>query len=191
MVGKAENKGREFFRVNVRIPVEFRRLTLEEYKDMEDIVKYSSIVKRERPEIESPKGFIDRDEKDSLFIYLEMINRKLDMVIELLKQTERDDSYIKRFFDVNLSGSGMKFLSDIEFCEGDFIEMRLAIPGLPLSKITTLCEVVRAKRIEEDTLSLWEVGLKFNVINEEDRDLLVSFIFARERELLRARKDYR
>jgi len=186
------DEGREFFRINVRLPIEFRRLTHAEYNDMKNLVRYGSTSQIGiGKELNMLRDVIEKEEgeKKRLFSCLEAINRKLDMVIELMKESTDNNLYIKKFLDVNLSGSGIKFLSDEEFVDEEYVEIKMVIPVFPYPKITMLCQVVRVEKKEVCGTVMWEVALMFKTINEDDRDFIVNFIFTKERELLRSKKE--
>jgi c-di-GMP-binding flagellar brake protein YcgR len=88
-----------------------------------------------------------------------------------------------------MSGAGIQFESDVSLGEGDLTELKIIVPLFPYPKITALCEVVRTERLGGDTPNNFTIALKFLVINENDRDLLINYIFVKEREYLRQKKE--
>ncbi len=68
------------------------------------------------------------------------------------------------------------------------LRLKIVIPVFPYPKITALCEVVRAQGLISDT-GRFAIALKFLVINEKDRDILINYIFVKEREYLRQKKE--
>ena len=91
--------------------------------------------------------------------------------------------------DVNISGAGLQFECDSPLSQGVYVELKVVIPVFPYPKITALCEVVRAQGLQSDAMGRFRIALKFLVINEKDRDILINYIFVREREHLRQKKE--
>ena len=187
---KTEHRG--YFRVEVRLPIEFRTISYDEYLNLENVVKYSSnqIVDK-TDEMRFLKELVATDEKEKgqIYKYVRIIDKKLDIIIDLLSRSKDNGIYINKYIDVNISGSGIRFVSDVKLHEGEYVEMKIILPISPNPKITSLCRVLRSKNIRTNNMDSWEVALKFITINEDDRDLLINYIFRTERELLRYRKE--
>ncbi len=90
--------------------------------------------------------------------------------------------------EIEISGSGLSFVSDVPLPENGYAEFRLMLPVFPYPNIPVLCRVVRNVKREEDSRVDWEIACKFLAINDSDRDLLVQYIFGRERERIRSEK---
>ncbi len=187
-----ETEKREYFRLEVRLPIEFRKITYEEYVNLENSIKYSSTQSVDiSNEMQFLKEAVSKYEKEKgqLHAYMQMINKKLDIILDLLNKTKDEELYISKYIDVNISGSGIRFTSEVELHTNEYVELKIVLPRHPYPKITTLCQVVRSQTSEAGDRVDWEVALKFLTINEDDRDLLISYIFEKERELLRNRKE--
>jgi len=105
-----------------------------------------------------------------------------------LTKTGVDDLYTKRYLEIEISGSGLSFVSDVPLPENGYVEFRLMLPVFPYPKIPVLCRVVRSVKREENSPMDWEIACKFLAINDSDRDLLIQYIFGREREQIRSGK---
>jgi c-di-GMP-binding flagellar brake protein YcgR len=189
-MGKDESRG--YFRVEVRLPIEFRRISRDEYLKLENTVKYGStqIIDKVN-EMHFLKEIVSNNEKDKgqIYTYIRMIDKKLDMILDLLYKSKDDALYLSRYINVNISGAGIRFTTDAKLHEGEQVELKVILPTPPYPKITSLCDVVRSSVCEINGITNWETALTFTTINEDDRDLLINFIFAKERELLRYRKE--
>jgi hypothetical protein len=185
-----ENRG--YFRVEVRLPIEFRRINHDEYLDLENTVRYGStqIVDKVN-EMYFLKEIVSKDEKEKgqMYAYIKMIDKKLDMILDLLCKSRDDGLYQNRYINVNISGAGIRFTTDVNLHEGECVELKVILPVPPYPKITSLCDVVRSIACTVNGIPNWETALTFTTINEDDRDLLINFIFTKERELLRYRKE--
>jgi hypothetical protein len=184
---------REFFRIRDRLEMEFRSVDQAEFLRLERIVKYNPtqvIVKPQTKKIKKQRRD-DGVEGESLISFLSMLDHKLSIVIDLLTKSSIDDLYIKRYGEVEVSGSGLSFVSDVPLSEDGYAEFRLILPAFPYPKIPVLCRVVRSIKHEENLHANWELACKFLAINDFDRDLLIQYIFTREREQIRSRKDFK
>lgn len=186
-----DDERREFFRITDRLPVEFRIISREEFVELQDAIRYNSTQVMDRTH---ELYFLDihhrpENENDHVYNYMQMINKKLDMIIELLGSSDSGGNYKKVHTDVSISGAGIKFICDTPVNEGDFVELKIIVPVSPYPKITTLCQVVRSEGDREAKEGDKRVAMKFLVINETDRDVLINYIFLKEREYLRQKKE--
>jgi hypothetical protein len=187
---KSEN--REYFRLEVRLPIKFRRISHEEYINLENTVKYGStqIIDKVN-EMHFLKEIVSKDEqeKEQMHVYIKMINNKLDRILDLLYKSKDDGLYLSRYIDINISGAGIRFTTDVDLHADEYVELKIILPIPPYPKITSLCKVARSNACEVNGIANWETALTFTTINEDDRDLLINFIFMKERELLRRKKE--
>jgi hypothetical protein len=183
---------REFFRIKDRIEIEFRGIDQIEFLRLEHLIKYNPTQVVLNPQLSEAKRKKSKDvsDRDALTSLIGTLDRKLSMIIDLLTKTGRDDLYTKRYVEVDISGSGLSFVSDVPMAENGHAELRLLIPVFPYPKIPVLCRVVRAQKRDSDSPADWEIACKFLTINDADRDLLIQYIFAREREQIRSRKGF-
>ncbi len=184
-----EGERREFFRVTDRIPLEFRPVSRDEFARLEDVIRYNSTQVVDRlHEIYFLEGQGElKEATDQIHEYMRTINRKLDLIIEILGRSSAGDGYTAVKTDVNISGAGVQFVSESALKEGDLVELRIIIPVFPYPRITCLCEVVRAGK--SDDAGPRRCALKFIVINEKDRDVLINYVFLKERQYLRQKKE--
>jgi hypothetical protein len=183
---------REYFRIEDRLSIDFRYVSPAEFLRLESIIRYHPSCKSERPRVTEFQGdFVVSAEKEEreLFAYLKALDKKLDMIIELLEAKKSEEAYKSLHTRVNISGAGIRFLSDGPLNMGERVELRIALPTSPSSRLSTLCEVVRTEQSVTDEGTGWQIALKFIVINEYDRDVLINYIFTKEREKMRSEKD--
>ncbi|MCX7966099.1 MAG: PilZ domain-containing protein [Syntrophorhabdaceae bacterium] len=189
-----ENKERrEFFRIDDRLTLKFRLISEEEFKILENIVRLSpSSTLTNEDEISILKK-IELDEeknRDPLYTYLKIIDRKLDLILDILSERADDTKiYTTGHIDVNLSASGIRFQTEAPMKNGDFVELIIILPVYPLIRISALCRVIRCDSVTIDGQSKYEVSLHYVVINENDRDRLIRYILIKEREMLRVKRD--
>lgn len=186
-----DDEKREFFRIRDRIPLEFRIITREEFIALEDTIRYNSTQVIDR--LHEPY-FLDArtdagDEGDHMMGYMHTINRKLDMIIELLGKSTGNQKMTALHTEVIISGSGIQFSSNVPFEKEQLVELKIIIPVYPYPKITCLCQVVHIEEGPESGVAASCVAFKFLVINEKDQDILINYIFLKERQYLRQQKE--
>jgi hypothetical protein len=182
---------REYFRIDDRLTIEFRRVAGPEFERLENIIRHSPSYGADRVrEICFPSEVMSQRQggDEELYAYLRVLEKKLDMILALLGRQEDDLGYKSLTTHVSISGAGVRFVADEPLIQGERVEVRLSLPIAPFPKISTLCEVVRVKESTEDGTRAWTVAVKFLVVNDHDRDVLINYIFAKEREKLRSEK---
>jgi hypothetical protein len=183
MKAHREDERREFFRMSDRLLVGFRQITYEESLSLEKNAR--EIISSRNPdprllEMPTTPAFIRE-----LYSYLQVLDRKLDAVINVL--SKKDELFHTEYLDVDISGSGMRFTSGVKLEEGDCLELRIVLPGFPDVRIGALGRVVRVRRVMSANEEFWEIAIRFAAISERDRDVLINYLFLKERERKRAR----
>ncbi len=187
----ADDERREFFRIKDRIPLEFRSISREEFIKLQDAIRYNStqVVDRLHELYFIEARGETQEESDHILSYMQMINRKLDLIIEVLGKSQVSENYATVHTEVSISGSGVQFFCETPLPEGEFVELKIIVPVFPYPKITCLSQVVRAEKETRGNASGQRTALKFVVINEKDQDILVNYIFLKERQHLRQKKE--
>src|SRR5664280_2061637 len=122
---------REYFRIDDRLSFEFRYVTPEEFLRLENIIRYNPTHKTDKPyEMYFPGEPARRTgiEENEAYAYLRVLERKLDLIIDLLLPQKNGVSYKTLFTPVNISGAGIRFTSDAPLNVGARVELRLALP---------------------------------------------------------------
>lgn len=191
------NEKREFFRIRDRLEIEFRVINDEEFLLLEREIRYrpshqycpdsrtslaEDIRKRE-------------DDKEMLIEYLRLLDNKLSTVLSLLSppvhesQNDKAKPWTAWYGEVDISGAGLGFVLQSPIPEGTLLVLKMMLPIFPYPAIRTLCEAVRHRDVSSNESTGWKNALKFLVMNDLDRDLLISYIFDKEREQIRLRKE--
>jgi hypothetical protein len=170
---------REFFRVRDRLYIEFRQVDPEESLVLEKNLQESNAMSDALRNVGLSSSNTAAFRKDDIYAYLEMVDRKLNMVIDLL--SGKDQLFHGLYVDVVVSGSGLKYVSDRKLDAGVLVEFRLALPFFPKSRIAALGKVVRCEKRDVKGNDAWETSVSFVAINEKDRDVLIRYVFSKER----------
>jgi hypothetical protein len=173
---------REFFRINDRLLLEYRQVSYEESVALERNIRDSQFLlsAANRVPVEHPgaPSYV-RD----LFDRMEVLNQKLNMVIDLLER--RDGLFHGGYSDVEISGAGVRYLSKEKLEEGSYLELRIVLPSFPCPRIAILGKVARCLLVGSGREESWDVAIRFEGVGEGDRDMLINYIFSKERERLR------
>ncbi len=163
-------KKREFIRVRNVLDVHYK--PYEEEEDASDWERFFGAVE--------PKD----DEELNLYNFLFNINQKVDAVLQHLRNSENFGLPEAR--EVVVSGSGISFRSNENFTPGDLLKVQLFLPS-KARLLNLKSEVVRCEPATDDGLN--KLALKFLDLTDKDRDKLIGYVFAIQREQLRQRQD--
>ena len=117
------------------------------------------------------------------------INRKLDLPIHMYLAEDFKDLMSTSPRDINISASGIRFITDESFEEGDLLEVSMILPMVPLLFIRFVGEVIRMKSVTSYETARYAVAVRFLHVDQESRDDVIRYLFRRQRELLRMRQD--
>lgn len=196
--------------LSFRVKREPQEVPLREYVRIDDYLCLDYVVRRgpekevlegfrqrtpKKPQIQltPPSWFTAKDdrnvlaevEKEILKVLVAM-DTKIDAIVKTLAEGDRSAlmSFTPRW--VNLSGSGLRFVAADPVKSGDFMEIRLFLPDAGGVPVAVLGAVIRAEPTRRAKESGTEVALEFRCIEAEDRDRVVRYIFARQRESIRS-----
>ncbi len=177
-----EEKPRGNVRVDDILKVDYRKISPEYYKRYEN-----------KPEVIFNNIFGEPDkipeiEEVNLKLLYKLIyqtNLKIDRLLSMLedKDTQRHASVNSEC--VNISGSGMKFAANHHFLIGNIIALRVFLPldMVSGSWINVLGKVMSVAESESE--NRYTTAVKFIDLPEDDREIIIRYVFKRQRELLR------
>lgn len=187
-----ENR-REYLRTEVFLSARVRLLSQEELSLLEkgdiDSVLTGDPLSSPIDEIidQVPTG----SKEETLYRCLKMMDKKLNFVIE--QMTTMPDQPGKTLYDViEVSGSGLKFLSETAYPEGTLLKMDLIMPGTFEFKVTLIAKVIRRDKVdagEKARAGLFSIAVHFTEIDEKARDAIIETIFKKQRKLIRLEKE--
>jgi len=117
------------------------------------------------------------------------INRKLDLLIHMFLAQDFKDLMGSTPKDVNISASGIRYITDQAFDMGDIIEFNLILPMVPLLFIRLIGEINRLKSVTSYGSNRYGVAMKFIYVDNDTKDDIIRYLFRRQREALRKRQD--
>ena len=131
-----------------------------------------------------------RQESPSVSQYLDLLNKKVDMLASMLSfekfKMDADQGIFEVTETLDISEGGLSFYSRHEFKEGDILYCKLAIVGYRLG-METYGNVVRC--VKDDKSDGYCIGLELPHLKELDKKNLTRYIFDKQREQLRQRSE--
>ncbi len=114
------------------------------------------------------------------------MDTKIDAIVRFLGSGDRQAIAIFTPRWVDLGGSGIRFIVSEPVAEGDFLEIRLQLPDFEGAPVPILGRVIRAVPSPRRDEPGSEVAVQYRIIEEEDRDRIIRYIFARQRDAIRS-----
>jgi hypothetical protein len=116
------------------------------------------------------------------------INRKLDLLIHMYLGDDFMEIMRTPQRDVNLSSSGIRFITKEVFAPGDLVEISMILPMAPLLYIQIVGDVLRLKPVTSSDTSRYAVAVRFLQVDNDTREDIIRYLFKRQREVLRKRQ---
>ena len=175
---------RKHVRVDDVLKVDYRKISQQDYKRCKG--KPEIIFKNTFGEaFEAPK--IEDVSLELLYKLIYQANQKIDRILDILKSKDADRYESVGSECVNISGSGIKFIANHSFSIDDIIALRVFLPLVSKTWINILGKVVSST--ESGTGNRYNVAVKFEELSESEREIIIGYVFKRQRELLRRTSD--
>ena len=171
---------REHVRVDDVLKVDYRKISQKDYetcKGKPEIIFKNTFGKA----FEAPK--IEDVSLELLYKLIYQANQKIDRILDILESKDAKKYESVGSECVNISGSGIKFIANRSFSIGDIIALRVFLPLVSKTWINILGEVVSST--ESGLENKYDVAVKFKELSESDREIIIGYVFKRQRELLR------
>lgn len=174
---KAYREMREYSRVDSYLPIEIRRVPMEEKGCMRSRTSVESVMT-------DFQNFPEIEENQVLSECLRILNAKLDTIVNMLTLQCTEYSRLK-FAQVNISAGGLSVASEVCFEPGETVEIRLMLPSTTYVIFYLYGNVVK---VERESSGLYQIAVEFTEIDEDIRDRIAKHVFERQREILRKMK---
>lgn len=174
---------REEMRADMPIQVRFDVLgSRDDYNRTMNPAPERMMPSRSKPDLEG---------RDDIERFLLFLDGKLDLIIKLLAEKAEKKNYTHTGAVIDVSESGIRMASPVPLKMGTFIAADMTLPHFPIRSVEVLAEVVweftlaDVSKYGENQL----IGIRFVDILPEDQDEIVYYIFQKQREELRRRRD--
>ncbi len=196
----SEKERRSYFRIEECVYIEYRPVTTDE---LAQIKNHSGKLKPKKDEFSvkleqldrelSPMLAIFRRENPGLTQYLEVLNKKIDvitshLVFDQFKKSAEDKTIITTTRTIDISEGGVSFNRPEPYGIGEYFHIKLVVVDARFG-IDTYGQVIHCHLEDSDEdRRVFRIGVEFPVLYESDRKLLMRYILDRQRELIRKRK---
>ncbi len=183
---------RDNVRVRDRIPVTYRFVTAEDIAINNRQDRFFPFIWNKYPQA-LPLEEIE-DNQARMFNQIIELHRKMDILIETVAPERRTIVEVPKEQDICISASGIKINLDTPVTPGQIIILCMVLPFIPPINIFVTGEVIRREIsgdlfTEED--SYFGTAINFTAIKEDDREILIRYIFKKQRDMLRDRASER
>ena len=113
------------------------------------------------------------------------INEKIDLIISYIEKKEDSSIYQKNPEKITLSAGGISFFISEPIPTDTYLKVRMLLPQSPKILMTTLGKVTRITPQNAEGIKMFEVGVDFLDIHEDDQEAIIKYIFMRQRDMLR------
>jgi hypothetical protein len=120
---------------------------------------------------------------DGLLQYLRDMDEKLDTILALLTQQSLQEDFPIPILIHDLSGAGLRFSAGEEFRLGQAVEVVIALGRQTRSLAGATGVLIREEELKGHRV--W--ALEFKEMRDAEREKIVQFVVARQREQLRER----
>lgn len=143
--------------------------------------------------LDDPDAEISDSTKNAIYDlaeFLIQIDEKIDRITDFLGIDSTDEDSLQVIRTLNISGSGISMVITRPLEVGQLLDISLSIPDFPLGVFRAQGEVMRSSQLKGKEFHLYEAGIRFLDLNEEQRERLISFTFRQQRRTIRQRKNY-
>jgi hypothetical protein len=120
---------------------------------------------------------------DGLLQYLGAMNEKLDTILSLLTQQSLQEDFPVPVLIHDISGAGLRFSGGMDLRLGQAVEVVVALDSQTQPLAGTTGVLIREE--EHKGQRVW--ALEFKEMRDSEREKIVQFVVARQREQLRER----
>ena len=191
MAEKLPEEKREFVRTDFSIHASARCINKREF-DRKRSVKRLLSSARYPNQSQSEASDVDFSETalSDFTAFLIQINEKLDRILDIIEIGKPDPNMVDIKETLNISGSGVSLLLRQPIEVGQLLDLSLSLPNFPLGVLKIHGEVIRVLPEKSEDEDLFEVGIQFLNLTDEEREKLVGFTFNQQRRNIRNQKSY-
>jgi len=185
-----KESSRGHVRVDDILKVDYLKVSKKDYKkcksNPEVIFKNTFGAPIKVPEIEEKTEGVDLE---LLYNLIYQANQKIDRILDMLESKNNETHAFAGSECINISGSGMRFAANHCFAIGDIIALRVFLP-LALASRSSINVLGKVKSVTQtDSNNRYDTAIKFKDLCEDDREIIIRYVFTRQREILRISSD--
>lgn len=191
---------REYVRVEAYLPIKYKILDESEYEEARKRCKKqrgesfpesipSLLAGMDLEKLRDPDPIHSEGIDPGTARALTEIDGKLNLLLRLMVENRLTEIEHDLCHEVNLSGGGLRLTLPQELEAGAKIGLEITLPMFPPIPLFTIAEVIRVVPAETSTeeAPFFETALKYAEIDEDDREMIIRYVFKRQRHTLRNR----
>jgi hypothetical protein len=121
--------------------------------------------------------------------FLIQMDEKLDRILNMLtKQDLCDDLPVYVGQGLDISGKGMRILSEKAIETGKVLDAKFRISRYPVMLFQVYGRVLRVRSTDRNGIPLYEIALEFLDLDEGYKEWIISYVFQVQREAIRSDK---
>lgn len=180
---------RDNVRVRDRVQLTYRLIESEDINPNESAEKFFPFIWTKYPtsilleEVEDPNY--------KTLSHIIDLNRKIDILAELLIKENKLPAEVTRSIDICISASGIKININEPSNPRQKIALCIVLPFIPPVKLFVMGEIIRSIPLDRQSYTdgvIYETGIKFLNLKEEDYEKIIKYIFKKQRDLLKDKK---
>jgi len=173
----ANDNKRNFFRVDILIPVKWQILNKAETDFLKKGLSCTLLQQNglQNPIEKIPEQSSSSTKDDQISRSFLLLNNKLDMIINLM--LSEPEAISARDNVVEISASGLRFKTMEKIDTGVLLKMNMIIPGTSSFQIELIAETLRVEKIDTGYI----IAVNIICIDDDARDFIVKMIFQKQR----------
>ncbi|MGR3174606.1 MAG: PilZ domain-containing protein [Candidatus Scalindua sp.] len=200
---KRNSGNRDAVRIHDSFPIKYNIITQKEYDKKESLYISRRTINRSAGKRKEAEAFSfdwssieDEEDFDPLLVkILFHLDQKINVVLarqdEILKKITSQD-HGEDIYEtgecIDISGTGINMLIPGNLNKDTLLELNIEPPIHPAIQLIALGKVARVCPSKDKEMSGYEISIAFTAINEDDREMLIKYIFQRQHELISSRK---
>ncbi|MBW1666429.1 MAG: PilZ domain-containing protein [Deltaproteobacteria bacterium] len=191
-MGIIPRERRSHVRENFSLKLRFKVISPEEYEAIKASDDRGLGIEKKNLMLCPPEA--DNSDESTVHISSNLINflvnmdEKLDRIVAMLSEDEKDKASLGQGTGEDISGSGMSIITEKSMEPGTIIAVNFVLSRFPMILINSHCEVVWTKPAGGDEGLFYKHGVKFLDLDPADREAIISWIFKKQRQSLRNAK---
>ena len=123
-----------------------------------------------------------------IMAFLLEMDEKLDLLIAHMRGKEKRRDLLEEGIGLEISGGGMQVRVEKPPAVGELMGATLLLSRFPLVRVQVLAKVIHVKPRTLGGEALYDVGVQFLHLDDEDRERIIACVFQRQRQVLRRMK---
>lgn len=181
---------RGYFRIDDMVYLSYRVVSWTEVRSSEmpgpslpvQKLTFKSNLDRLSRELQPLYNMINRS-NSNIAEYLNTLDKKINLLSNYLLEDEEDENDVEPQ-QVNIGGGGLLFVADKPVVEGAMLELKMKLLPEAMS-IYSYAKVVTCVEFEsEEKEKEYKVGVEFEYMDDDVRDLITRHVLIKEQELI-------